>query len=63
MAVDTLAVAMNDTTLQNMCKPLFYSSTNIIGVGLRGARPDRIGDKCWVSYYKVSLLYMYAKML
>lgn len=36
--------------LQQMCKPLFYSSTNIIGIGVRGKRPERIGDKCWVSY-------------
>jgi hypothetical protein len=48
MAVDYLAEAMADTTLQQLCKPLFYSSTNVIGVGIRGTRPERIGDKCWV---------------
>lgn len=40
---------MNDTKLQDLCKPLFYSSTNVIGIGIRGERPERIGDKCWVS--------------
>lgn len=50
MALDTLAEVMNDTTLQKMCKPLFYSSTNVIGVGIRGPRPERIGDKCWVLF-------------
>lgn len=40
---------MGDAKLQQLCKPLFYSSTNVIGVGIRGERPDRIGDKCWVS--------------
>ncbi|KAK7957688.1 UDP-galactopyranose mutase [Apiospora saccharicola] len=47
MALDHLAEAMGDTNLQGMCKPLFYSSTNVIGVGIRGERPSRIGDKCW----------------
>lgn len=48
MALDSLAQVMNDSKLQQMCKPLFYSSTNVIGVGIRGPRPERIGDKCWV---------------
>lgn len=48
MAVDYLAKCMGDAELQKMCKPLFYSSTNVIGVGIRGERPERIGDKCWV---------------
>jgi len=48
MAVDYLAEALGDTQLQQLCKPLFYSSTNVIGIGVRGTRPERIGDKCWV---------------
>lgn len=48
MAVDYLAKSLNDTKLKELCKPLFYSSTNVIGVGIRGERPERIGDKCWV---------------
>lgn len=51
MAVDFLAQTMGDVKLQQLCKPLFYSSTNIIGIGVRGQRPERIGDKCWVSSY------------
>ncbi|KAK8052579.1 hypothetical protein PG993_003964 [Apiospora rasikravindrae] len=47
MSLDHLAEVMGDTKLQQMCKPLFYSSTNVIGVGIRGERPNRIGDKCW----------------
>lgn len=47
MAVDYLAEAMADTKLKQLCKPLFYS-TNVIGVGVRGKLPGRIGDKCWV---------------
>ncbi|KAK8060937.1 hypothetical protein PG996_010867 [Apiospora saccharicola] len=50
MAIDRLAEAMGDTKLQQMCKPLFYSSTNVIGVGIRGERPNRIGDKCWLYF-------------
>ena len=48
MAVDYLANVMADTKLLQLCKPLFYSSTNVIGVGIRGKRPEHIGDKCWV---------------
>ncbi|OAA71695.1 hypothetical protein LEL_08930 [Akanthomyces lecanii RCEF 1005] len=50
MSVDHLAQTMNDTKLQDLCKPLFYSSTNVIGIGIRGERPERIGDKCWLYF-------------
>ncbi|XWX00122.1 hypothetical protein V2A60_008140 [Cordyceps javanica] len=50
MALDTLASCMRDAKLAELCKPLFHSSTNVIGVGIRGARPDRIGDKCWLYF-------------
>jgi hypothetical protein len=29
---------------------LYYSSTHVVGIGIRGTRPDRIGDKCWVCH-------------
>lgn len=29
---------------------LSYSTTHVIGVGIRGARPDRIGDSCWMYF-------------
>lgn len=48
MSIDHLADSMGDRHLQKICKPLYYSSTNVIGVGIRGERPGRIGDKCWV---------------
>jgi protoporphyrinogen oxidase len=48
MAVDRLAEKMNNKELVDISKGLYYSSTHVIGVGLRGGRPDRIGDKCWV---------------
>ncbi|KAK8920225.1 hypothetical protein VCV18_007526 [Metarhizium anisopliae] len=50
MPVDHLAASMGDVKLQQMCKRLFYSSTNVIGVGIRGKRPERIGDKCWLYF-------------
>ncbi|KAE8373108.1 hypothetical protein BDV26DRAFT_301319 [Aspergillus bertholletiae] len=50
MEVDELAKAMNDTKLLQLCKSPFYSSTNVIGVGIRGKRPERIGDKCWLYF-------------
>lgn len=57
MSIDHLAESMGDTKLQQMCKPLFYSSTNVVGVGIRGERPSRIGDKCWVcSSFRIFVL-------
>lgn len=48
MAVDALTQYMGDQELIDLSKGLFYSSTHVIGVGIRGERPERIGDKCWV---------------
>jgi protoporphyrinogen oxidase len=53
MAVDALAEQIGDQQLTSLTKELFYSSTHVIGVGIRGTRPERIGDKCWVSQYLV----------
>lgn len=50
MAVDSLVKRMNDKELIGLSKGLFYSSTHIIGVGIRGERPARIGDKCWLYF-------------
>ena len=50
MAVDSLVEKMGDKELIDLSKGLFYSSTHVIGVGLRGERPEYIGDKCWVSF-------------
>ena len=49
MNVDQLVEKMGSQELVSISKGLYYSSTHVIGVGLRGGRPDRIGDKCWVS--------------
>lgn len=29
---------------------LFYSTTHVIGIGIRGERPAAIGDKCWLYF-------------
>ena len=50
MAVDALTETMNDTKLHKMSQGLFFSSTHVIGVGIRGTRPERIGDKCWLYF-------------
>lgn len=50
MAVDALVEAMEDEKLIKLSKGLFYSSTHVIGVGVRGSRPERIGDKCWLYF-------------
>ena len=50
MALDALVEAMDDKELIEESKELFYSSTHVIGVGIRGSRPERIGDKCWLYF-------------
>lgn len=50
MAVDSLVEAMRDEQLTTLSKGLFYSTTHVIGVGIRGTRPERIGDKCWLYF-------------
>ena len=49
MAVDSLVESIGDRELIGHSKDLFYSTTHVVGVGIRGTRPERIGDKCWVS--------------
>ena len=50
MAVDSLVEKMGDKELVDLSKGLFYSTTHVVGVGIRGERPERIGDKCWVCF-------------
>lgn len=50
MSVDYLVEAMQNEELVKLSKGLFYSTTHVIGVGLRGERPERIGDKCWLYF-------------
>ncbi|TVY71369.1 hypothetical protein LSUE1_G007775 [Lachnellula suecica] len=50
MAVDALVEHMQDKELMTLSKGLFYSSTHVVGVGIRGERPERIGDKCWLYF-------------
>lgn len=49
MAVDHMLALAKGDEVQNMVestKGLTWSSTIVLGVGVRGERPDRIGDKC-----------------
>lgn len=36
--------------LTTSTKDLFSSNTHVIGIGVRGTRPGRIGDKCWLYF-------------
>jgi len=36
--------------LRETSRALMYSSTHVIGVGIRGTLPPRIGDKCWLYF-------------
>ncbi|WWC90331.1 uncharacterized protein L201_005264 [Kwoniella dendrophila CBS 6074] len=53
--LDVLEGDKNDqTSIQKMKvaakQGLVYSSTIVLGIGIRGQRPDRIGDKCWLYF-------------
>ncbi|KAJ1338168.1 hypothetical protein MN608_01026 [Microdochium nivale] len=50
MPVDKLSATLGNDELVQLSKGLFYSSTHVIGVGIRGERPERIGDKCWLYF-------------
>lgn len=50
MALDHLTECIRDPELIKLSKGLFYSTTHVIGVGVRGERPERIGDKCWLYF-------------
>jgi protoporphyrinogen oxidase len=50
MAVDSLVELIGNEELINLSKGLFYSTTHVVGVGIRGERPERIGDKCWLYF-------------
>ncbi|TGZ81753.1 FAD/NAD(P)-binding domain-containing protein [Ascodesmis nigricans] len=50
MAVDALAEKIGDEQLIASTKKLYYSTTHVIGIGIRGARPGNIGDKCWLYF-------------
>ena len=50
MAVDSLVERMGDKELVDLSKGLYYSTTHVVGVGIRGERPERIGDKCWLYF-------------
>lgn len=36
--------------LKDMAAPLVHSSSHIIGIGVKGVRPDDIGPKCWLYF-------------
>jgi protoporphyrinogen oxidase len=50
MAVDMLVEKIGDEKLISLSRGLYFSSTHVIGVGIRGERPERIGDKCWLYF-------------
>lgn len=53
--VENLQVAAADAALHKKMlaatrEGLIYSSTHVIGIGIRGELPPRIGDKCWLYF-------------
>jgi len=51
MPLDRL-IAMSDCArdLQPAARDLEYSSTHVIGIGLKGKAPDRLAQKCWMYF-------------
>jgi hypothetical protein len=41
--------------LRKVSRELVYSSTHVIGIGIRGELPSRIGNKCWLYHPEVSV--------
>ncbi|UKZ51409.1 hypothetical protein TrVGV298_005168 [Trichoderma virens] len=62
MAVDHLVEKMGNQELVTLSKGLYYSTTHVIGVGIRGERPERIGDKCWDNcpFYRATIFSNYS---
>ncbi|KAL7819202.1 FAD/NAD(P)-binding domain-containing protein [Trichoderma aethiopicum] len=68
MAVDHLVEKMGNQELITLSKGLYYSTTHVIGIGIRGERPERIGDKCWLyfpedncPFYRATIFSNYSK--
>ncbi|KAL6807486.1 UDP-galactopyranose mutase [Trichoderma camerunense] len=48
--LDHLVSLIGNQELLSLSKRLVYSSTHIVGIGIRGKRPNHIGDKCWLYF-------------
>jgi len=50
--IDTFVRMLNpaQSELVKEADGLSFSSTHVIGFGIRGSRPPRIGDKCWLYF-------------
>ena len=48
MPIDQLTEIIDEREFIFQSQRLFYSTTHVIGIGIRGERPERIGAKCWV---------------
>ena len=51
MPLDQITEISSDLEpLRSTSRDLVFSSTHVIGVGIRGVLPPRIGDKCWLYF-------------
>ncbi|KAF2184546.1 UDP-galactopyranose mutase [Zopfia rhizophila CBS 207.26] len=49
MPLDRLVSQLTQKEQYSGCETLFHSATHVIGIGVRGFRPSRVGNTCW--YY------------
>ena len=50
MPLDVLVSKMNHPDSYSITSKLFHSGTNVVGIGIRGSVPERLGDTCWVRH-------------
>ncbi|CAG0898170.1 unnamed protein product [Darwinula stevensoni] len=50
LPVDDLAVTIGDEDLIELSKGLHFSSTHVVGIGIRGKRPDHIDENSWLYF-------------
>lgn len=68
LPIPKLANYLNNETLINESKQLLYSSTNVIGIGLKGKPPTHLNDMNWMyfpeknsPYYRITVFSNYSK--
>lgn len=67
MPLDIMARMVGEPSLESAAAHLPYSSTHVVGVGLRGSAPAHLRTKCWVyfperncPFYRVTLFSNYS---
>lgn len=67
MPLDQLLIMMRGKEAEPVTSKMRYSSTHVVGIGLRGAMPESLSNKCWMyfpmensPYYRVTVFNRYS---